>query len=246
MADDEAPRTDAAPDASEGTVFRGVLLRRPKAGHRPDEYEDAAACTEAAAYPFRAAVADGATESAFARLWAERLVDRYVEAGGWTPLAPLQQAWQDEVAPRAASLPWYAAAKAEQGAYAAALGCTWHPGGRWTARAVGDCCLFHLRGGREQLRWPVEAPEAFDHHPALLPSRPHVLVPPTREREGGWQAGDAFVLATDALAAWLMRVGPERALTLDPAGFRSAVAAARADGTLRNDDVTLAVVTIGI
>src|SRR6266568_755912 len=67
----------------------------PKAGNAADEYEDAYAVEPAA---LRYAVADGASETSFAKQWAELLVERFVheppapaELPGW--LAPMQRAW---------------------------------------------------------------------------------------------------------------------------------------------------------
>ncbi|MGI9176221.1 MAG: protein phosphatase 2C domain-containing protein, partial [Rhodothermales bacterium] len=50
----------------------------PKAGHRESEYEDAFAVQPEPALPFYAAIADGATETAFARIWARRLAEGFV------------------------------------------------------------------------------------------------------------------------------------------------------------------------
>ncbi len=221
---------------------RARALWLPKAGSRAEEYEDAFAFSAEGTWPFRAAVADGATESAFARRWAEQLARGYMASGGWTALPAWQEAWRQAVAARAEALPWYAEAKAAEGAFAAALGLTLEDGGTWRATAVGDCCLFHLRdGGEERLRWPLAAPDAFGSRPALLPSRPERAMPALRTCAGTYGPGDAFLLATDAVAAWLMRTGPARALGFDEAVFRVEVEEARASGALRNDDATLLV-----
>ena len=217
----------------------------PKAGHRGEEYEDAFALSEAARLPMRLAVADGATESAFAGAWAQHLVRQFVDESVDSEtdlrerLPAWQAAWQVEVGEQAKGLPWYAAAKAEQGAFAAMLGLTVRPEGTWKALAVGDCDLLHLRDGALHAAWPLDDPEQFTHRPALLSSREGAAVPAVQERSGTWRPGDAFVLATDALAAWLLATDPARALGWTDATFLKAVDAARAEGVLRNDDVTL-------
>lgn len=225
------------------------VFRAPKRGHAPAEYEDAAACSTAAAFPLHAAVADGATESAYAQSWAQRLVTGWVAAAPTAPAAfaaalpAWRAAWQDDVAARTQGQPWYAAAKAEQGAYAALLGLTLQAAGTWQALCVGDCTLFQLRDDALLTAWPFDAPDAFGHRPALVASRP----PPSPAAPdaapdatgGSWRPGDTFLLASDALAAWLLRTGPSVACALDADAFVSRVQAARADGTLRNDDVTL-------
>ncbi|PSQ69788.1 MAG: hypothetical protein BRD29_00935 [Bacteroidetes bacterium QH_2_67_10] len=55
-------------------MFRGRAFWAPKGGAGVEEYEDAFSVSESSA-PFRTAVADGATEAAFARRWARFLAD---------------------------------------------------------------------------------------------------------------------------------------------------------------------------
>ena len=222
-------------------------FRLPKAGHREAEYEDAWAVMEA---PLRAAVADGATEAAFARSWAERLVQGAV-AHGVTSAEALRRrlpvwrtAWAEAVAARTTALPWYAAAKAEQGAFAALLSLAVEPDGTWQALAVGDCCLLHLRGDALAASWPLDDPAAFSNRPALLASVPMDDDLAVDTTTGTWQSGDAFLLASDALAAWLLAADSAAALGWTETAFREHVEAARADGTLRNDDVTLVVLKL--
>ncbi len=68
----------------------------PCGGNRPEDYEDAFAANAEAG---RFALADGATESSFAALWAQLLVNDFVQnaAGGlddWqTHLPTLQNQW---------------------------------------------------------------------------------------------------------------------------------------------------------
>src|SRR3954471_6828632 len=95
--------------------FRWRALRLPKRGHTPEEYEDAFAADPAAG---RFAVADGASESAFAGEWARLLAEPYVAASGpgtgW--LEGARDRWVAALAGR--ELPWYLEEKFEQGAYA--------------------------------------------------------------------------------------------------------------------------------
>lgn len=228
----------------------------PKEGASEEEYEDAFAFSEKDAkakdVPFRAAVADGATEVAFARRWARLLAEHFVAHGaaalaGRLPAA--KDAWAEAVEARAGALPWYAAAKAEDGAFAALLGLTLRPAaeekGAWQATAIGDCNLFHVREGGLLRAWPRAQAGAFDHRPALVPSRLDAQTPATRRAEGRFERGDAFVLATDAAAAWLLRIGPPEALRwAGPEAFAEAVRAARDEGTLENDDTTVVVLQL--
>jgi hypothetical protein len=236
------------------------VFRLPKAGSRRAEDEDGVAWSRRER---RFAVADGASASAFARLWAHLLVHAYT--AGWltpealeTDLAPVQARWAALVDRR--PMPWYAMEQARRGAFAALVGLSLSADGGWSALAVGDCCLFHLRRGALLVAFPVDDPDAFDNRPMLLGSRP---VSNRRLREcgaiatasGAWQPGDTFLLMSDALAAAYLRMrrGPADAqappgpmsplpgLEFDRtrAGFRRWIRALRAQRLVRNDDVSL-------
>lgn len=213
----------------------------------PAEASDDAAHVRADGAPVRAAVADGATESVYAGVWARILTQKLVEAevgtaeAFGTAVEAGQAAWQAAVDDRSAEQPWYVTAKVEQGAFATALALSIHDDGQWQAVGAGDCCLFQVRDGTLHRAWPIDDPEAFTHRPTLVPSLPQRSVPAPQTTQGDWAAGDAFLLATDAVAAWLLRTDPADALSMEAAGFESAVDEARAAGTLRNDDATLVV-----
>lgn len=224
------------------------ILTVPKAG--PDPASEDAADARVDEWPVRAAVADGATESAFSGLWARTLVDQLLGRSRATAEAFAaavdagRAEWAAAVADRLDDRPWYVRAKAEQGAFATALGVTLHEDGAWAGVAVGDCCLFHLREGRPIATWPYEDPDAFTHRPSLVSSRPDRSGPVPKATRGDWAAGDVLLLATDAVAAWLLRRGAGSVLDADPSTFGRAVRRARDEGTLRNDDATLLVLTI--
>src|SRR5712691_3925370 len=94
-----------------------------KAGNDAADYEDAFAGDPAVG---RFAVADGATESSFAAEWARLLAEDFVAcrtggADAWLKRLPaVQEQWWAVVGPK--SLPWYAEAKREEGAFATFLG----------------------------------------------------------------------------------------------------------------------------
>src|SRR5262245_5873816 len=120
-------------------------FRMPKAGSSQAEYEDATAWSSRRR---RFAVADGASASAFARLWAQLLARAYVRGhlqaeSLETDLAPIQIRWASQVDQR--PLAWYAQEQARRGAFAALAGLTLHDEGSWSALAVGDCCVLHAR-----------------------------------------------------------------------------------------------------
>ena len=221
-------------------------LAVPKGTHSASE--DAAAVREEE-WPLRAAVADGATESAFAAHWARVLVQGAIEqeatpSGVQRGLPDWQRRWQQEVRARAKEQPWYVQAKTHEGAFAALLALEIHPNGQWQAVSVGDCNLLQLRDGTLRTAWPTDDPASFTHRPALVPSRASSDSPSPLHTRGTWVPEDTFLLATDAVAAWLLRTAPARPPDESQAAFRDAVESARADGTLRSDDATLLVLDV--
>lgn len=241
----------AAPSAEDaGAVANVAVFRAPKRGRSPAEYEDAAATSSAEAFPLHAAVADGATETAFSRQWAQILT------AGWVERAPIDPAkfaeavpawrrqWKQDVAADVQGRPWYAEVKAEQGAFAALLGLTIHASGTWQALSMGDCALFQLRDETVRASWPFSDPEAFTHRPTLLASRSCQSERAPKVTQGTWTPGDTFLLASDALAAWLLRIGPPAGQTFTADAFEEEIRLARENGALRNDDVTLVRITM--
>jgi hypothetical protein len=178
-------------------------------------------------------------------------VESYVELHGpwsrWLPAA--RQRWSSQV--QARELPWYAEAKAHEGAYAAVLGIAF-TGRDWYASAVGDCCLFHIRRDRLLRSFPVSSAADFSNRPSLLGSHPRRTTEPLTRRfhvRGDLQAGDALILMTDALAQWFLtqvemdrRPWNELLEIKTESDFLRLVAALRLAKDLRNDDVTFALI----
>lgn len=239
------------------------VMALPKAGNRDDEYEDAC-------WPDRAltttqplvhgAIADGATESAFAGLWARQLVAAYGAAGAlgaedWVPTLTVEQAhWQSQVDAKA--LPWYAEEKARSGAFAALLGVTIGQEAQakarpWQALSVGDCALFQVRRGVLLSCFPATTSAFFTNRPLLissLPAQNAALAAHRRRAAGELWPGDVLYLTTDALGQWFLSrvehgaapwIEMEAALARRKRGFTRWIAALRNNGQLRNDDVTL-------
>jgi hypothetical protein len=235
----------------------------PKRGNSAEEYEDAFAGAPQAG---RFAVADGASESSFASLWARLLVEGFAHPSpgprlrkDW--LEPLRQRWCAEVG--RLELPWYAEAKRALGASATFLGLIVKPsekagGGIWLASAVGDSCLLHIRKGQLLQAFPVSRSQDFGDRPALLNSLPLAGGPQQQgpeQRRGRWGPGDRFLLLTDALAQWLLRrheagrrpwqaVGRLLEAPSPDRAFVSWVERLRDGGGLRNDDVTLVAIDL--
>ena len=220
----------------------------PKAGNAAQEYEDAYAVEEAA---LRFAVADGASETSFARQWAELLVDRFVHEPPapealreW--VAPMQAAWSGANQPKATA--WYAETKAREGAFSSLLGVAIDRD-RWRAMAIGDSCLFVVRSGKIATAFPLERAEQFSNRPLLLSSVARAnqgVWEEVRLEEGELQGKDQLLLMTDALAQWFLveaemgrRPWAALARAANQESFSAFVDMLRASGALRNDDTTL-------
>ena len=220
----------------------------PKAGHAAHEYEDAYA-VEAAALRF--AVADGASETSFAKQWAELLVDRFVHeppapANLREWVAPMQVEWAGANQPKA--IAWYAEEKAREGAFSSLLGVALDHG-RWRAMAIGDSCLFLVRSGKIERAFPLARSEQFGNRPLLLSSvaRANQRVwDEVRIEEGELCGRDQLLLMTDALAQWFLveaemgrRPWAALARAMTQEAFCGFVDLLRASKALRNDDTTL-------
>jgi hypothetical protein len=240
-------------------------LWAPKHGSSEAEYEDAFWPLKSAKSDdqvLRLAVADGATESSFARGWARLLVRGFGSGEldtdlGDTALHSLQRRWDAQT--NRDPLPWYAEEKRASGAFSTLLGLELDAGSsdetcsrRWRAVAIGDSCLVQLRGDRVLACFPVERSADFDSRPFLLASVPSRNVDASehvRCLDGEWALGDVFLLMTDALACWFIRQmeqGGTPWVDVQAFGnsprlrpFRAWVQELRAADAMRNDDVTL-------
>jgi hypothetical protein len=111
-------------------------------------------------------------------------------------------------------------------------------------------CCFHIRDDQLQVAMPLDDPSRFTSHPDLLSSLPDAPVPAPTVVEGELRAGDVLVLATDALAAFLLRLDAsgERVWPLvrglDGAGLRMLVAQGISAGLLERDDTTIVRVAV--
>ena len=251
-----APAVNHAEAANECDI---KVFSCPKSGNSAEEYEDAWAHRPTRTRTpggIRVAVADGATESSFAKLWAVLLAESYVRsevtgAEFFERLQPARRLWRQRLAGR--PLPWFASEKAEQGAFAAFLGVQIDAhNNRWTALAVGDCCLMQVDDVGKKMRvlkaFPLEKSSQFTMSPYLIGSRSNGEPPNERIQisKGSLRDGDMLLLASDALAAWLLKRHEDgrplwrwlyRKLST-PESFAALVAYGRKNG-LRNDDFTL-------
>lgn len=235
----------------------------PRRGNTPEEYEDAFDADSAAG---RFAVADGATESAFARPWALKLVEDFVrqteaEPQSWAERLPMiQERWETAVGKE--PLPWYVKEKYRRGAFATFLGLTVLETGdgavAWRAVAIGDACLLHTRTKELLSAFPLARSDQFDNYPNLIGSRAaveHVCQNLSVHACGDALPDDRLWLMTDALAQCCLarhETGDElwevlESLRLSSDGdaeFGQWAETMRDDGGLRNDDVTLLAIVV--
>jgi len=199
----------------------------PKAGNAPEEYEDAFwpdKPFEAHTKLVRFAVADGATETSFSSIWARGLTRAYGrgrlgDRSRGKAIARLRAAWHRRV--NGKPLPWYAEEKVRMGAFSSLVGLTLtvRPSidrrhGQWEAMALGDSCLFHVRGVDLLAAFPLDGSEQFNNRPLLLSTNPDSddsVLGQMAHKQGQWEATDVFYLMTDALACWLLRRQEENA-----------------------------------
>jgi hypothetical protein len=252
-------------------------FQTPKAGNREDECEDRFQVSKLhhrSRRRFRFAVADGATESAFSGSWAEKLVTAYVNDNPRKrkPITPTElmtlaqgyaSRWSKEV--WAKPLPWFAQEKAQWGAFSTLLGLYLEDkpeassNGRWTALGIGDTCLFQVRGDELLASFPLDRSEQFGNQPVLISTNPQsnaILQAQAGiiERSGQWQAGDRFLMMTDALAHWFLEGIEKGAMPWQnelienafvfPDQFSAWIGQLRATKSIRNDDVTLLIIRV--
>ncbi|SDW06297.1 hypothetical protein [Paenibacillus sp. CF384] len=190
----------------------------PKAGNHSHEYEDASHSSthvQKETTVSRFAIADGASESSFADLWANLLTSGYCygRIDGLhihKSVSPLSKAWLKKTSGK--SLPWYAQEKLGSGAFATLAGITFRYAKdaetvAFDAIAIGDSCIFHVRGDTLIASFPLSNADDFSRRPVLISSNAannDRLKSSVHEWSGTAEAGDAFWLMTDALACWLL------------------------------------------
>lgn len=157
------------------------------------------------------ALSDGATESSFAREWAQKLVTAFVNQDNRinlhndlaTWLLGLQTIWQKWLSQQ--NLSWFAKRKAEQGAFATFLSLEIFSDLQWISLAIGDSCLFVVRDCTLQESFPMHNSQEFNNRPRLVSSYAQLANINTLQALGHAQIGDRFYLTTDAIACWIFK-----------------------------------------
>ncbi len=236
-------------------IVRGFVV--PKQGNSADENEDCFSSRHKRNVLL--SLSDGATESALAGVWAEQLVN-----SGWktalldvgatgdtvipetlvsTWLTPLRDAFWEKYVNR--ELPWYAREKVRRGAQATFLAFRMSRKGAWSGVSCGDTCLLTVRDGHIEDSVPLRSSDEFGSQPSLISSHPQAPIPLMSVHHGVCNGrDDVFVLATDALASWLLAETTSNARIrrlLDCESqeeFEAFVAEERKRLNLKNDDTT--------
>ncbi len=204
-----------------------------------------------------AAIADGVSSGIFSASWAKLLTESVVAAppdvsdgealARW--LAHERQAWREPI--DVDNLPWFQKPKLQQGAYTTLLWVMLAPQGKhlsYRAAAIGDSCLFHLRGECLLSSFPMENSAAFAEDPVVIGSvnrkQDHLLT--FHQSADDCQPGDLLVLATDAVAAWIVAEYEQgRTPRLDSwwqmsqEAWRGMILELREENSIRYDDSTV-------
>ena len=207
--------------------------------------------------------------SFFPKEWATLLVKHFCENTGTKPhlsldkrnwktwLKPIQKEWCKQVANRVRERPLFYLVNsliAEESAVSTFVGLEIDKdNGKWKAMIMGDSCLFHFSDTKFE-SYLIRKSSDFTNRPEAFASfAKDNLYEPSFEH-GQSQPGDTFILATDALAKWIlenMELGNRDFLArltriVTDGRFNKFVDSARADEDIRldNDDVTLMIISV--
>jgi hypothetical protein len=195
-------------------------LRYWKSEHDEETCEDARG-QDAASGLF--AVADGAGTTLFSNIWAHILVEHFLsvpllsndpfEVEWWVRQAQKQF---EQQAPQPDMLQWNAFQKAQsQGSHATLATLRITESGATEALAellvFGDSCvLIGKANERRVLSFPLDNPADFERAPICIPTRPSIFnryFHRAHMMRETLSAGDLVVLATDAVAKWIVSAG---------------------------------------
>ncbi len=241
--------------------FDTRLFTLAKDPEQPGAYQDAAYVD---VQRHVAAIADGVSSSLFSGPWAAILAEAVVAESPNPGDPPAFAAWLGRQRERWAAsidtggLAWFQRAKLPMGAFSTLLYARVsemadaHAGAfggyRLTAFALGDSCLFQIRGGELVRSFPLETAAQFEADPIVLGSvdlkRDHLLEFALLDEM--CYPGDELILSTDAVAEWAVR-GYERGegplwsdfWQMSEDDWRSGVVWLRQQRQMRIDDATM-------
>ena len=214
----------------------------------------------------RYAIADGVTHSFFPKEWAALLVEHFcdntdlsVARTDWRAwIAPIQQKWYEQIKEKVCERNLFYLTNpfnSQESAASTFIGIEFSKdSGAWEAVIVGDSCLFHQSDSGFK-SYPIENSADFTNRPEFFASFAKDNHSEPKFRHGKANPGDTFILATDALAKWILEhkeVGKLdtaldrlKAVKTDEQ-FCQFVHEARHDEAIRfvNDDVTLMLISV--
>jgi hypothetical protein len=241
-----------------------TVFSAPKDGNPDTDWEDKAIVRRREDGSLRFLVLDGAAEAFDTVRWVDEIAGSYAPASeteraprlnrddmdGW--FGHLQERWAQR-RPQFRNL-MEERKFHEVGSYATMLagvvtgldGTT----ARWQAMALGDTVLFHVRGRRLLAHFPPLTDDDFDLYPAGVSTKPAKraeMVVGLRDADGWLEPGDSLLVATDALAQWILRRRSRDEASLfdqlgglsHPDGFDALIANLRRTREIVDDDVTL-------
>jgi serine/threonine protein phosphatase PrpC len=209
------------------------------------------------------ALSDGAGSSLYPGQWAEILVKSFCQSAEnsiekikqsereWLQLA--QEQWRQYYLAKLKSPNrkwWEGGSQIKACGFATFLGLRLGGNGEkgeWQAVAVGDSCLFKLERKKNNLLvFPIETAQMFKRTTQCFASLPEHPSSSPQFVEGDYEAGDIFLLATDALSHWLLsdyeQQGEEWKKYFELKqlkDFTHAIAQLRQQKLIENDDTTL-------
>lgn len=254
--------------------YEVVSFTLPKIGEEVTDSQDAFACC-LSINGSKVAISDGVSTSFLPKEWARILVERFCSdqekpnsistieeiKDNWSEwLNPLQTQWLEKLVEvkKDPTLPWYIKGlKNNNCASATFVGLKLHPPNqegekRWEALAVGDSCLFRINLPTNQLdSYPLKKSQDFKTTTECCHSLPEYKSCSPEYYQGSYEEGDIFILATDALAEWMLKTSEnhqekwKELLTINnQKEFERIIEELREEKLIKNDDTTLVRVNI--
>ena len=234
-----------------------------KEAENPEDCQDACAQNDEKG---RYAIADGVTRSFFPKEWATLLVEHFCESinlssvkTDWKDwIGPIQQKWYEQIEEKVSERNLFYLTNpfnAKKSAASTFIGIEFNKDNdAWEAMIVGDSCLFHKSGSGFK-SYLIENSTDFTNYPEVFASFVRDNHSEPTFIHGNTNPGDTFILATDALAKWILEhkeIGKldaalDRLKVMETdEKFYQFVHEARHDEAIRlvNDDVTLMLISV--
>ena len=245
-----------------------VCFTMPKKGEQEADNQDAYCYSNDRTM---VAIADGASTSLFPKEWATFLVEDfcYHQQGSvenlyrnWKQwLDPLQRKWisYSNKIKQDSSIPWYVKGSQEKNSASATfIGLKLHPPNQagqniWQAITIGDSCLFQFKKlSGEIIFFPIKKSSDFTTVTECFNSLPKDKGPEPKYWQNDYNNGDIFLLATDALAEWILqaiqsakREDQNLISIAEKQEFEDFIQNLRHNKLIKNDDTTLCRLTVG-